>query len=83
MPIDKTPPSIEWSIRLDVSTIANGYVLTAEGKPTASDPMGSRVESYGRFAAGPWYVREITDAPEMVQHMIDQISMRRTAEENA
>lgn len=81
MPIDKRRPECSWNIRMDVSTIANGYIITAEAKPAADDPLGQKV--YGRAQAGPWYIREIDEAPEMVAHMIEQIKDREKAEANA
>ncbi len=78
MPIDKAPPVSTWNIRLDVSTIANGFIVTAEAKPACDDPLAQKIAT--RSCAGPWYIREIDDAPEMVAHMIEQIRMRERAE---
>lgn len=71
MPIDKHAPIASWNIELKVETIANGYVVTARANPTKDDPFGDKVS--GRKKAGPWYIRELTDATEMVAHIINEI----------
>lgn len=80
MPIDKRAPNNSWSIEIKVETIANGYVVTARANPTKDDPFGEKVS--GRKKAGPWYIRELDEAPEMMTHIIEQIAQLTTDQED-
>jgi hypothetical protein len=80
MPIDKRAPKTSWSIELKVETIANGYIVTARGNPSKDDPYGDKVGT-SRKRAGPWYIRELEEATEMVQHIIELIQLDETTQE--
>jgi hypothetical protein len=71
--IDKRAPAHSWNLEFKIETIANGYVITARANPSPNDPFGERVTD--RKRADPWYIRELNQAPEMVQYMIDLIQL--------
>lgn len=78
MPIDKRAPLQSWALEFKIDTIANGYVITARANPSNNDPFGEKLAT--KKKAGPWYIRELEDATEMVAHMLSEIQTIERAE---
>lgn len=79
MPIDKRAPAQSWALEFKIDTIANGYVITARANPSSDDPFGEKLAT--KKKAGPWYIRELEDATDMVAHMLSEIQTVPPSEE--
>lgn len=74
MPIDLDPPKGDYRITVEIDSIGNGYLVQAKARPSSADPMAMRGGS------APFYVREIEDAPKVVEHIIGQMKEAEAAQ---